>query len=177
MIHYFYKEKKVLLFKDKFILLTVMDEIINKAMSRAVELSIENAKNRTGGPFGCVIIKDGKIISEGSNRVTADYDPTSHAEVVAIRTACKELKTHDLSGCVLVSSCELCTMCFATAKWSRIDKIIYSNTRHDAHDIGFSDLDNWDMVENKKTNMIQLKNDKSLTAFQIWDADTEKIKY
>ena len=167
-----------MLFKDKFILLTVMDEIINKAMSRAVELSIENAKNRTGGPFSaCILSKDGKIIAEGCNRVTTEFDPSAHAEVVAIRTACKELKTHDLSGCVLVSSCELCTMCFATAKWSRIDKIIYSNTRYDAHNIGFSDLDIWDMVENKKTNMIQLKNDKGIDAFNIWGADTEKIKY
>lgn len=156
----------------------ITNDIIEQAMQRAVELSINNAKNRTGGPFGALILsKNGKIIAEGSNRVTADYDPTSHAEVVAIRTACKELKTHDLSGCVLVSSCELCTMCFATAKWSRIDKIIYSNTRYDAHNIGFSDLDIWDMVENKKTNMIQLKNDKSIDAFNIWDADTEKIKY
>lgn len=126
--------------------------------------------------------KDGKIIAEGSNRVTTEHDPSAHAEVVAIRTACKELKTHDLTGCVLVTSCFCCSMCFSATRWSRIDKIYYANTREDAANIGFSDVDIYeeikDMMNGGETpNIIRIKNKNAIKAFQIWDADKEKIKY
>jgi tRNA(Arg) A34 adenosine deaminase TadA len=159
---------------------TVTDDVIKHAMERAIELSINNAKNRTGGPFGCVIIsKEGRIIAEGSNKVTEWNDPSAHAEVVTIRTACKELKTHDLSGYIIATSCFPCSMCYSTIRWSGIESkdIYYANTRDDAHNIGFSDLKLWEEVQNDITDMVHIKNENALDAFKIWDADTEKIKY
>ena len=103
----------------------------NKFMLRAIELSISSA-NGNGGPFGCVIVKDEKIISEGSNKVTFSNDPTAHAEIVAIRDACKKLNTFNLSGCDLYSSCEPCPMCLSAIYWSHVDNIFYANTREDA---------------------------------------------
>ena len=100
-------------------------------MLRAIELSI-NSANNDGGPFGCVIVKNNKIISEGSNKVTLTNDPTAHAEVVSIREACKKLKTFNLTGCDLYSSCEPCPMCLSAIYWSHIDDIFYANTRDDA---------------------------------------------
>ena len=110
----------------------------NKFMQRAIELSIESI-NSGGGPFGSVIVKDEKIISEGMNRVTVDNDPTSHGEIVAIRNACKKLNTFNLSNCSLYSSCEPCPMCMSAIYWSRIGKVYYANTRDDAKKINFDD--------------------------------------
>ena len=107
-------------------------------MLRAIELSINSAK-KDGGPFGCVITKNGTIISEGSNRVTSSNDPTAHAEIVAIREACKKLNTFNLSGCDLYSSCEPCPMCLSAIYWSHIDNIFYANNRNDAKKINFDD--------------------------------------
>ena len=107
-----------------------------KFMHRAIELSIESAKSK-GGPFGSVIVKKNKIIAEGSNKVTMNNDPTAHGEVVAIREACKNLKTFDLSGCEIYTSCEPCPMCLSAIYWSRLDKIYYANTREDAKNIDF----------------------------------------
>ena len=110
----------------------------NKFMQRAIELSIESI-NSGGGPFGSVIVKDEKIISEGMNRVAVDNDPTSHGEIVAIRNACKKLNTFNLSICSLYSSCEPCPMCMSAIYWSRIGKVYYENTRDDAKKINFAD--------------------------------------
>ena len=109
-----------------------------KFMAKAIELSI-NSANTIGGPFGSVIVKDNKIIAEGSNKVTFSNDPTAHGEVVAIREACKNLKTFDLSGCEIYTSCEPCPMCLSAIYWSRLDKIYYANTREDAKNIDFDD--------------------------------------
>jgi len=151
-------------------------------MERAIELSIENAKNRQGGPFGATIVKDGVIISEGTNMVTMLKDPSGHAEVIAIRKACKELNTHDLTGCEIYTSCCPCSMCFACIRWARIDKIYYANTREDAHDIGFSDLEIHEELKHimngcATPNFIHIKNDKAIEAFKIWENDKDKIKY
>ena len=110
----------------------------NKFMLRAIELSISSAED-TGGPFGCVIVKDDKIIAEGSNKVTFSNDPTAHAEIVAIREACKQLNTFNLSGCDLYASCEPCPMCLSAIYWSHVDNIFYANTREDAKKINFDD--------------------------------------
>ena len=110
----------------------------NKFMLRAIELSISSA-NGSGGPFGCVIVKDDKIIAEGSNKVTFSNDPTAHAEIVAIREACKKLNTFNLSGCDLYASCEPCPMCLSAIYWSHVDSIFYANTREDAKKINFDD--------------------------------------
>ena len=106
----------------------------NKFMKRAIELS-ENSANSTGGPFGSVIVKDEKIIAEASNEVTFTNDPTAHAEIVAIRKACKNLNTFNLSGCDIYTSCEPCPMCLSAIYWSRINNIYYANTREDAKKI------------------------------------------
>ena len=152
----------------------------NKFMERAIELSIESI-NSGGGPFGSVIVKDGKIISEGMNRVTVNNDPTAHGEITAIREACKKLNTFDLSGYELYSNCEPCPMCLSAIYWSHIDKVYYANTRDDAHNIDFLDpiiyteLQKSD--EEKKIKMTQIMRDEGLKAFEIWDKKTDKIKY
>ena len=142
--------------------------------------SINNA-NTIGGPFGSVIVKDNKIIAEGSNKVTFLNDPTAHGEVVAIREACKKLKTFDLSGCEIYTSCEPCPMCLSAIYWSRLDKIYYANTREDAKNIDFDDsfiyLEIPKKIGDRKIKMTQMLRDDALKAFEIWDKKVDKIKY
>ena len=107
-------------------------------MQKAIELSIKNINNN-GGPFGCVIVKNNKIISEGVNGVTQNNDPTAHAEIVAIRNACTKLNTFDLSGCEMYTSCEPCPMCLSAIYWSHIDIVYYGNSRENAAEIEFDD--------------------------------------
>ena len=152
----------------------------NKFMQRAIELSIESI-NSGGGPFGSVIVKDEKIISEGMNRVTVDNDPTSHGEIVAIRNACKKLNTFNLSNCSLYSSCEPCPMCMSAIYWSRIGNVYYANTRDDAKKINFDDSLIYSEIpkknEDKKISMKQMMRNEALKAFDIWDKKTDKIEY
>ncbi len=149
-------------------------------MQRAIELSIESI-NSGGGPFGSVIVKDEKIISEGMNRVTVDNDPTSHGEIVAIRNACKKLNTFNLSNCSLYSSCEPCPMCMSAIYWSRIGKVYYANTRDDAKKINFDDSLIYSEIpkknEDKKISMKQIMRNEALKAFDLWDKKTDKIEY
>ena len=151
-----------------------------KFMAKAIELSI-NSANTVGGPFGSVIVKDNKIISEGSNQVTSSNDPTAHGEVVAIREACKKLNTFDLSGCEIYTSCEPCPMCLSAIYWSRLDKIYYANTREDAKNIDFDDsfiyLEIPKKIDDRKIKMIQMLRNDALKAFEIWDKKVDKIKY
>ena len=152
----------------------------NNFMLKAIELSIRSAET-TGGPFGCVIVKENKIISEGFNKVTLTNDPTAHGEIVAIREACNKLNTFKLSGCELYSSCEPCPMCLSAIYWSRIDKIFYANTRDDAKNIDFDDSFIYSeinkKIEDRKLQMIQMHRDEALKAFKIWDEKVDKIKY
>ena len=149
-------------------------------MLKAIELSIKSAET-IGGPFGCVIVKDNKIISEGSNKVTSTNDPTAHGEIVAIREACLKLNTFNLSGCELYSTCEPCPMCLSAIYWSHIDKIFYANTRDDAKNIDFDDSFIYSEINKKigdrKIQMIQMLRDEALKAFKIWDEKVDKIKY
>ena len=108
-------------------------------LRRAIALSRANADSAEGGPFGAVVVRDGVVVGEGANRVTVDHDPTAHAEMVAIRAACRQLATHDLAGAVIYTSCEPCPMCLAAILWARIDRMVYANTRADAAAIGFDD--------------------------------------
>ena len=151
-----------------------------KFMSKAIELSI-NSANTMGGPFGSVIVKDDKIIAEGSNKVTCSNDPTAHGEIVAIREACKNLNTFDLSGCEIYTSCEPCPMCLSAIYWSRLDKIYYANTREDAKNIDFDDSFIYTeipkKIDDRKIKMTQLLRDEALKAFEIWDKKVDKIKY
>ena len=152
----------------------------NKFMLRAIELSISSA-NGSGGPFGCVIVKDDKIIAEGSNKVTFSNDPTAHAEIVAIRDACKKLNTFNLSGCDLYASCEPCPMCLSAIYWSHVDNIFYANTREDAKKINFDDSLIYSEIlkknEDRKIPIKQMLRDEALKAFEIWDKKTDKIEY
>ena len=152
----------------------------NKFMLRAIELSISSAKD-TGGPFGCVMVKDDKIIAEGSNKVTFSNDPTAHAEIVAIREACKKLNTFNLSGCGLYASCEPCPMCLSAIYWSHVDNIFYANTREDAKKINFDDSLIYSEIskknEDRKIPIKQMLRDEALKAFEIWNKKTDKIEY
>tara|TARA_B100001750_G_C15072785_1_gene381971 strand:- start:94 stop:564 length:471 start_codon:yes stop_codon:yes gene_type:complete len=152
----------------------------NKFMLKAIELSIKSAET-IGGPFGCVIVKDNNIISEGSNKVTSTNDPTAHGEIVAIREACIKLSTFNLSGCELYSTCEPCPMCLSAIYWSHIDKIFYANTRDDAKNIDFDDSFIYSeinkKIDDRKIQMVQLHRDEALKAFKIWDQKVDKIKY
>ena len=152
----------------------------NLFMMRAIELSIESAKSK-GGPFGSVIVKDNKIIAEGSNKVTMNNDPTAHGEIVAIRDACQTLNTFDLSGCDLYSSCEPCPMCLSAIYWSRIENIFYANTRIDAKSIDFDDSFIYSEInkdlESRKIKMQQMHRYEALEAFKIWEDKKDKIKY
>ena len=152
----------------------------NLFMMRAIELSIESAKSK-GGPFGCVIVKNNKIIAEGSNKVTMNNDPTAHGEIVAIRAACQKLNTFNLSECDLYSSCEPCPMCLSAIYWSRIENIFYANTRIDAKSIDFDDSFIYSEInkdlENRKIKTHQMHRDEALEAFKIWKNKEDKIKY
>ena len=152
----------------------------NKFMSRAIELSIESVNNGTG-PFGAVIVKNEKIIAEGSNKVTSTNDPTAHGEIVAIREACKQLNNFSLIGCELYSSCEPCPLCLSAIYWARIDKIYYANTREDAKNIDFDDSFIYTeipkKIDDRKIKMVQMLREEALKAFEIWDKKVDKIKY
>ena len=152
----------------------------NNFMLRAIELSI-NSANSTGGPFGCVIVKDNEIIGEGSNKVTFSNDPTAHAEIVAIREACKKLNTFNLSGCDLYASCEPCPMCLSAIYWAHVDNIYYANTRNDAKKINFDDSLIYSeiskKIEDRKIPIKQMLRDEALKAFEIWGKKTDKIEY
>ena len=152
----------------------------NKFMQRAIELSIESI-NSGGGPFGCVIVKDNKIISEGMNRVTVNNDPTAHGEIVAIRLATKSLNNFNLKGCELYSSTEPCPMCLSAIYWARIDKVYYANTRNDAQKINFDDSLIYSelikKIDQRKIPMIQVMREEGLKAFELWNKKTDKVKY
>ena len=152
----------------------------SKFMMRAIELSVDSI-NKGGGPFGCVIVKDDKIIAEGYNKVTSTNDPTAHGEIVGIRQASKNLNNFKLSGCDLYTSCEPCPMCLSAIYWAHIDKIYYANTRSDAQDIGFDDsLIYSELSKNvgeRKIPIIQMMRGEALKAFELWNKKTDKIKY
>ena len=153
---------------------------MSKFMERAIELSIQSVKSG-GGPFGSVIVKNNKIISEGMNRVTKSNDPTAHGEIVAIRNACKNLGDFSLKGCELYTSCEPCPLCLSAIYWSRIDKVYYANTRNDAQKIDFDDSfiysEIMKKIEQRKIPMKQQLRDKALEAFRLWKRTEDKVKY
>jgi len=138
----------------------------------AIRLSEYNIEKGLGGPFGAVVVKAGEVIAESANKVVPENDPTAHAEVSAIRLACKALNTYDLSGCVIYTSCEPCPMCLGAIYWARIDKIYYANTKADAAAIGFDDHFIYDEIGSemniRKLPFIQLLRDEAQVAFKRW---------
>ncbi len=150
-------------------------------MRRAIALSRRGVEGGAGGPFGSVVVKDGRIVGEGWNQVTSTNDPTAHAEVVAIRAAGAALGTFDLRGCEIYASCEPCPMCLAAIYWARIDRIHYGNGRADAARIGFDDAAIYDEVARpipeRAVPMERLLPREARAAFDLWEAKPDKIRY
>lgn len=150
-------------------------------MRMAIDLSIENVSESIGGPFGAVVVKDGKVIAKSANRVTSTNDPTAHAEISAIRLACAELNTFDLNGCVIYTSCEPCPMCLGAIYWSRIHTIYYANTKADAAYIGFDDKFIYEELdkpmEKRSLPVIQMLRDEAMQAFKLWETSPMRIEY
>ncbi len=140
---------------------------MNKYMKIAKELSEDNLKTNVGGPFGACIVKDGKIIGKGSNHVLSNNDPTAHAEIMAIREACKNINTYDLSDCELYTSCYPCPMCLSAIIWSNIKKVYYGNTKEDAANIGFRD----DYIYAYIKNITDNSNDRSVLELESMDRE------
>ncbi|MGA3266155.1 MAG: nucleoside deaminase [Verrucomicrobiota bacterium] len=158
-----------------------MQSVNPKFMRAAIRLSQEGLRHNDGGPFGAVVVRRGKIIGRGWNRVTSANDPTAHAEIMAIREACRRLKNFRLDGCELYASCEPCPMCLAAIYWARIGKIYYANSQRDAAAIGFDDALIYREVarplSRRQIPMRQLLRSEALKVFAEWKAKPDKIRY
>ena len=153
----------------------------NKYMQLAIDLAKENVKKGFGGPFGAVIVKNGEVIAQAANSVTSTNDPTAHAEVNAIRQACKKLNTFNLSGCEIYASCEPCPMCLSAIYWARIDKVYVAATKKDAAEAGFDDefiYKKLDLPENKRQlRTSELLMEEGQKPFIEWKQKADKITY
>ena len=153
----------------------------NKFMLEAVTAALKGMENNEGGPFGCVIVKDGKIVGRGNNKVTSNNDPTAHAEIMAIRDACKNLNTFQLEGCEIYTSCEPCPMCFGAIYWARPDKVYYGCSQQDAADINFDDEFIYKEIElpyeKRSIPFEQLAREIALEPFQKWSEKDNKTVY
>lgn len=149
-------------------------------MRKAIALSERNV-NEGGGPFGAVIARDGEIVATGVNRVTAEHDPTAHAEVSAIREAARRLGTYDLSGCEIYTSCEPCPMCLGAIYWARLDRMFYGNTKTDAAAIGFDDAFIYNELSlepaSRSLRSEQMMHEDALKAFRAWAEKPDKTVY
>ena len=158
---------------------------MNKYMKIAKKLSEENLKTNVGGPFGACIVKEGKIIGKGSNHVLSNNDPTAHAEVMAIRDACKNINSYDLSGCELYTSCYPCPMCLSAILWANIKKVYYGNTKEDAANIGFRDSFIYDFInkitdgsnDNNTLNLECIDRNETIKSFNKFTEKSDKIIY
>jgi len=150
-------------------------------MREAVRLSLVQMRAGKGGPFGAIVVRKGKIVGRGFNLVTSTNDPTAHAEVVAIREACKKLRTFQLDDCELYTSCEPCPMCLSAIYWARLKRVFYANTRKDAAKIQFDDDFLYREVglpiSRRSMPMKQLLREEAILAFKEWDAKTDKVQY
>lgn len=151
-----------------------------KYMKRAIELAVDNVRNG-GGPFGAVIVKDGRIVAEGVNRVTAQHDPTAHAEVQAIREACRKMETFDLTGCEIYSSCEPCPMCLGAIYWAHLSHLYFAGTKIDAARAGFDDAFIYEElpldIQHRQLPTETMMHDEALQPFDEWMNSSDKIEY
>lgn len=158
-----------------------MSEIEQLFLERAIELSRKGMQEGYGGPFGCVIVKDGKILGEGCNEVILTNDPTAHAEVVAIRNACKNLNAFQLAGCDVYTSCEPCPMCMGALYWARPNRVVYANTKSDAAAVNFDDQFIYDEIlkfpQDRQIEFIHLPQQKALDVFLEWKNFDERRQY
>ena len=155
---------------------------MNEYMKEAIDLSKANLTKKHGGPFGAVVVKDGKVIGRGANRVILRHDPTAHAEVMAIRDACNNIESHDLTNCTLYTSCYPCPMCLSAIIWSNIKKVYYANTKEDADDIGFRDdfIYNYIKNNNEDKNILDLEQvgrEEAIKIFNRYKEDSNKVEY
>ncbi|MET9486146.1 nucleoside deaminase [Nocardia sp. NPDC006630] len=160
---------------------TNVQELERAWMNEAIRLATTSV-TEGGGPFGALVAKDGEVVAIGHNQVTATLDPMAHAEVSAMRAACKQLDTFTLKGCVLITSCEPCPMCLSSALWARIDRIVYAADRHDAAVAGFDDRVFYDLFETKPksmwpTRVEQLDLPNRTAPFDAWLAKADRIDY
>jgi len=150
-------------------------------MRMAIKLSEQNVKRSAGGPFGAVIVRNGEVVAKSANKVIIQTDPTAHAEVSAIRIACKKLGTYNLQGCVIYTSCEPCPMCMGAIYWARLDAVFYGNTKKDAAVIGFDDHFIYDELalppEQRTLRIYRLLPDEALNAFKLWEISNTKTDY
>jgi guanine deaminase len=150
-------------------------------MRRAIALSIENIQAARGGPFGCVIVRDDRILAEGTNCVTSANDPTAHAEVIAIRNACRKLGSWQLTGCEIYSSCEPCPMCLGAVYWARPSRLYFAGSGADAAAVGFDDLFIYEQLKitpaERSIQMVQILREEALEAFSLWQRMGSKIGY
>jgi len=150
-------------------------------MRQAIEISIENVRSSMGGPFGAVIVRNGVVIATGANSVTRTDDPTAHAEIVAIRNACKTLGTFQLTGCTIYSSCEPCPMCLGALYWARIEQIFFANTRKQAAGIGFDDeflyTELIKSIEERSIPTYHVNTTHAYDAFALWERSNKKVEY
>ncbi|MGC1617321.1 MAG: nucleoside deaminase [Candidatus Acidiferrum sp.] len=153
----------------------------NPFMSRAIQLSIDGVQGGQGGPFGAVIVREGKIIAEAMNRVTSTNDPTAHAEMLAIRQACETLGVFELKDCELYTSCEPCPMCLGAIYWARLSRIYFANTAEDAAKIGFDDSFIYEELKQPRAQRgipaIPMMREEALAGFAAWTAKTDKVPY
>lgn len=150
-------------------------------MARAIELAIENARSGRGGPFGAIVVKDGAILAEGTNRVTSANDPTAHAEIVAIRAACAKLGVFQLNGFDLYASCEPCPMCLGAIYWAHPARVYFAGTAADASRVGFDDSLIYRELplppQHRSIPMVQMMREEALEAFRVWEEKPNKIPY
>jgi guanine deaminase len=158
-----------------------MSESDKKFMMRAIELAQSGVDNNHGGPFGCVIAKDGDVVGEGCNRVTSTNDPTAHAEIVAIRDACTNLSSFQLDDCIVYTSCEPCPMCLGAIYWARPAGIFFAGTREDAAAAGFDDKLFYDELEKpneaRQLRMVNLLREEAQKLFRYWTEKSDKTEY
>lgn len=150
-------------------------------MARSIQLSIDGVRSGRGGPFGAVVVREGKIVAEGVNQVTSTNDPTAHAEVLAIRQACAKLGVFELKDCELYTSCEPCPMCLGAIYWARLSRVYFANTAEDAAKIGFDDSFIYSELKRPRSErripIIQMMREEALTGFRAWADKPDKILY
>lgn len=150
-------------------------------LREAIAISIEKMEANEGGPFGAVVVRHGKIIGRGWNKVTSTNDPTAHAEIVAIRDACANLKTYSLAGCEIYASCEPCPMCLAAVYWARIERLYFAASSADAAEAGFDDCHIYHEIskqsEHRKITIVQALRDEAQQAFHRWNKKEDRIRY
>jgi len=150
-------------------------------MREAIRLAREGMERNDGGPFGCVIVRNGEVVGRGWNRVTSSNDPTAHAEVVAIRDACATMNTFQLAGCDLYTSCEPCPMCMGAIYWARPDRVFFASTRHDAAQIGFDDSMIYEELaldlDKRRIPILNIGREEANSTFHAWMEKQDKVRY